>query len=221
VTDPKTGADQSPHPEPSATAGAEPDERARRRKRTEAYFNMWGVSVTIPADVIPVPDDGAVPVSVEQARGRALANCLLALRGQGLSQLEAFAFADAYEVWDHLTFDENQLILTEEPSGDAMLQAAWRYERLWVQLWALGVVRHMAFPDAEVDTSKALELCISRVALTPADSLQLNSRKDLLDAADIAWSAPIVMRAGASSLSAGVVHERAAAYDELFPGWRS
>lgn len=195
------------------------DPLVRRRRRTEAYFAMWGVNVTIPVEVIPVPSESATMIDAEHAKGRALANCLVALRGQGLSQLEAFAFADAYGVWDHLTFEENQFLLTEEPTGDAMLQSAWRYERLWVLLWSLQVVRHVAFADQEVDTARALELCVSGVALADGQSLQLRSTKELLDAADIAWCAAVVARASSTPMRAGVVYERAAAYDELFPGW--
>ena len=199
---------------------------ARRRRRTEKYLAMWGVNATIPIEVVAVPADSLTVADVATVRGRALTHCLLALRGQGLSQLEAFAFADAYAVWDHLTFDENQFILSEEPTGDAMLQAAWRYERLWVLLWAFGSVRHLAFSDAEIDSAKAIETCVAEVALvSPASSehpagLQLRESKELLDAADVAWCSQVVTRASTTPMLPGVVHERAAAFDELLPGWR-
>jgi Domain of unknown function (DUF4272) len=184
---------------------------------------MWGVNATIPIDVLRVPTEGVVTqvASAPYVGGRALSSAVLALRGQGLSQLESFAFADAYAVWDHLTVEENDFVLTEEPSGEAMLQAAWSYERLWVHLWALGFVRHLAFSDTQVDTAVAIETCISGLAAAPPESLVLRPMKELLDGADVAWSSASVAKATTTTMHPSVVHERAAAFDELFPGWRS
>lgn len=182
---------------------------------------MWGVNATIPVEVLAVPAEPTSVASVAIVRGRALANCVVALRGQGLSQIEAFAFADAYRVWDHLTFEENQFLLTEEPGGDEMLQAAWRYERLWVQLWALHRVRHLVFADTQVDSAGAIETCISDVALVDESELRLRETKELLDAADIAWCATVVSLAASTPMQSGVVHERSAAFHEIIPGWRS
>ncbi len=182
---------------------------------------MWGVNATILPEVVAVPPDSVDCITASEVRGRALASCLMALRGQGLSQIEAFAFADAYGVWDHLTFEENQFILTDEPTGDEMLQAAWRYERLWVHLWALGRVRHLAFTDTQVDSAKALEVCVAEVALADHASLALREHKELLDAADIAWCERAIVRATTTPMQPGVVHERAAAFDEIVYGWPS
>ncbi len=202
-------------------SGPEDDAAARRRRRTEAYFAMWAVNATIPIDVVAVPCEPIDVATVATVRGRVLANCVLALRGQGLSQLESFAFADAYQVWDHLTFEENQFLLTEEPGGDEMLQAAWRYERLWVQLWALNKVRHLGFSDTQVDTAKAIEMCVSEVALLQPSALLLREPKELLDAADVAWCASVVARAATTPMQPDVVHERAMGFDEIIPGWRA
>ncbi len=202
-------------------SGTEDEAGARRRRRTEAYFAMWGVPATIPTDVLAVPCEPLAFASAAAVRGRALANCVMALRGQGLSQLESFAFADAYHVWEHLTFEENQFLLTEEPLGDEMLQAAWRYERLWVHLWALDRVRHLVFADTQVDTARAIEMCISEVALVRPADLRMREPKELLDAADIAWCASVIERAASTPMQSDVVHERAVAFDEIAPGWRS
>jgi Domain of unknown function (DUF4272) len=198
-------------------------EAQRRRKRTEAYLAMWAVPATIPVDVLAVPtEDLATSVATaEFLRGRALAAAVLALRGQGLSQLESFAFADAYSVWDHFTVSENDFILTEEPLGEAMLNAAWSYERLWVYLWAFGLVRHLAFADTQVDTAVAIRTCISGLATAPIESLSVRPIKELLDGADVAWCSAAVIRAGATTMQPSVVHERAAAFDDILPGWRA
>ncbi len=195
---------------------SEVDPLLRRRKRTEAYLAMWGVQAELPVNVLAVPSEAHVIVAeVAAVRGRALACCAMALRGQGLSQLEAFAFADAYEVWDHFTLAEHDFILTEEPGGTDMLQAVWNYERLWVFLWAFGLVRHLAFSDTQVDSSVAIEMCISGVATVPVETLQLRPMKELLDSADVAWCSEAVVRAADTPMHRSVVHERAMAFREL------
>ncbi len=197
------------------------DEAHRRRTRTQKYLSMWGVSAELPLDVLAPPvESSAVVADVASVRGRALACCVNALRGQGLSLIETFAFADAYEVWDHFTVSENDFILTEEPTGAQMLQAAWNYERLWVHLWALGLVRHLAFSDTQVDSAVAIETCISGAATVAVDALSLRPIKELLDGADVAMCSAAVARAAKSlgqqiTMNPSVVHERALAFAEL------
>jgi hypothetical protein len=182
---------------------------------------MWGVPAQVPADVMAVPSESHFDIAdVEMCRSRGLATCVMALRGQGLSQLESFAFADAYEVWDHFTLVEHDFMLTEEPSGDEMLQAAWNYERLWIHLWAVGLVRHLAFSDTQVDSGAAIETCISGLATVSPESLQLRPAKELFDAADIAWCSEAIVRSSRATgqqttMHPSVVHERASAFREL------
>jgi hypothetical protein len=193
-----------------------PDDHLRRRKRTEGYLALWNVPAAIPVEVFPVPMsqsfDIAHPATI---RGRAMACVLIALRGQGLSQLETFAFADAYDVWPHLTVEEHDFVLTEEPSGDALLQHAWAYERAWVLMWAIHQVQHLAFADTPVDTSQVVETLISKVATVDASQFGYRLPKELYDAADIAWCAEIVAANAATSMNPSVVHERAQAFREV------
>ncbi len=77
----------------------ETDEGARRRKRTYAYLTLWGVSADLATVPVPLTSEVAIP-SLDAVIGRAKALALCSLKGQGLTQFEVFAFADAYEVWD-------------------------------------------------------------------------------------------------------------------------
>lgn len=204
--------------EPARQSAAEPDEpdavsseAAKRRKRTNAYLAMWGR----PADTSVVPvvlTDDAQVVDVGIARGRALSLALVALRGQGITQAEAFAFADAYGVWDHLTLAEHDFVLEPEPAGHDLIQFAWSFERLWIIEWALGVVRYVGFPDELVDTARALEACIVSVATVDSSELSLRPKKDLLDLADVTRCCVAL---GDGPVNRGVVIERARAFADL------
>lgn len=207
-----------------AVPGAEAfDETARRRKRTVGYLKLWGLDVDLSPLPVPTAETHATR-DIVAVVGRAKALCLLALKGQGLSQRESFAFADAYEVWDHLTVPENDFVLEHEPTREELVQYAWRFEGLRVMEWALGLVRHLSFPVDPADPARTTELCVHEI-LAPhlGTTLELRSAKELFDAADVARSLAVITAAVAAMpdapvvLHPGVVHERMSAFDWLVP----
>jgi Domain of unknown function (DUF4272) len=172
---------------------------------------MWGREADTSIVPVVLADDAKL-VDVAAARGRALALALVALRGQGITQAEGFAFADAYEVWDHLTLPEHDFVLEPEPTGDELIQFAWCFERLWVVEWALNAVRYVGFPDMAVDTAKASEACIRQLATVSASELEFRPLKELLDLADVTRCCAAM---GDGPVDRGIVIERARAFTEL------
>ncbi len=199
------------------------DEPSRRRKRTIGYLQLWGLTVDLSS--LPIPIESSVNIrSGEEVIGRAKALCLVSLKGQGLSQYESFAFADGYDVWDHLSVVENDFVLEQTSSETDLLQYSWRYEGMLVMLWALGITKHLGFPAEPTDPAKALERCMTGV-LVPTSEIKpmptLRTPKEILDAADvanslraIAASTPLDQPAPAD-LHRGVVHERSLAFNWL------
>jgi hypothetical protein len=194
------------------------DEAARRRKRTLGYLKLWGIDVDLTALAVPVVEHG-LP-NTASVIGRAKALCLVALKGQGLSQHEAFAFADAYGVWDHLSLEENDFVLTPDPSHADLVQYAWRFEGLGVLVWALGLANHLGFPAESADPGKAVERFVVGVLAPETDRsgappVTRRSDKELLDAADVAFALEAICRSvrvdqpAPAQLHRGVVHERA------------
>jgi hypothetical protein len=191
------------------------DEAAKRRRRTVGYLSLWKVEVDLGAVPVPTSQTAALQSAADTCN-RAMALCLLALKGQGLTQLETFAFADAYGVWDALDAQETDFILDAEPTGDAVLNYAWKYEGLHALEWALGLNRHLIFPVDPIDPAKVLEIAIRAIATVEADRRpRLRTPKELLDAADVARClaaiAASARREGVpmpGDLHPGVVHER-------------
>jgi Domain of unknown function (DUF4272) len=197
------------------------DEAARRRKRTVGYLRLWGLDIDLSPLPVPTVDTHGTR-DIVAVVGRAKALCLLALKGQGLSIRESFAFADAYEVWQHLTVDENDFVLDNEAAPQTLVQYAWRFEGLRVMEWALGLVKHLSFPIDPADSAKATELCMQEI-LVPhvGTTLELRPAKELLDAADITMSLSVITAAilampeAPVALHPGVVHERMSAFNWL------
>ena len=190
------------------------DEGAKRRRRTDAYCRMWALPV--PQEPAPVVLAAGVAIRTSaNVRGYALLQCLVGLKGQGLTHVEVFAFADAYGLWDVMNVDEHDFVLDAEPEPSVKVQMAWRFEQANVLLWALGQVRHLHLPDQPVDPGSMLASALP--ALADASSSALRADRDLLDATDVALRLEALADAGVTTLHRGVVHERAQAFRWLCP----
>jgi Domain of unknown function (DUF4272) len=197
------------------------NEASKRRKRTNAYLSMWAIDADLTAVPVPVASEIALPPR-EAVIGRAKALALCSLKGQGLTQHEVFAFADAYEVWGHISIAENNYILDPDPEPGFDVNNAWRYEGVKVLEWCLGLVRHLGFPEKPGDAAEIIKVCIEQLCAAVDPSVQLRSVKDLLDAADVARSLDAVAQVLAatgqpmpSGLDAGVTFERQLAFTWL------
>ncbi len=197
------------------------DEATKRRKRTNAYLSMWAIDADLTAVPVPVASEITLPTR-DAVIGRAKALALCSLKGQGLTQHEVFAFADAYEVWGHISIPENDYILDPAPEPGITVNNAWRYEGVKVLEWSLGLVRHLGFPDKPGDAAEVVKVCIERLCAKVDPSIELRSPKELLDAADVARSldavAQVLSATGQpmpSGLNAGVTFERQLTFDWL------
>jgi Domain of unknown function (DUF4272) len=197
-------------------------EAFKRRKRTEGYLKLWNIETDL--SVLPVPLESSVHIpTADLVAGRAKALCLVALKGQGLSQYETFAFSDGYEVWDHLTIAEHDFVLDPSPPPHDLVQYAWRYEGMLVMLWALSLTKHLGFPVDPYDSAKAVERCMQGVLLPFSEKKPLpdcRSTKELLDARDVANALNALALAvpdqpAPAGLHRGVVYERHLAFTWL------
>ena len=149
-------------------------EAQRRRNRTIGYLKLWGIETDLSTLSIPLEATSIMATTAEIV-GKAKVFCLLSLKGQGLTLREVFAFADAYEVWEHVSVAENNYILDEASTESTDVQFAWRYEALNALLWALGHTKHLGLPADASDPAKAVERCVQLV-LQP-DSQNAAARK--------------------------------------------
>jgi hypothetical protein len=208
------------------------DEAARRKKRTNAYCSMWAVPTVVfengaEADVVVAADrtvHGAGAI-----RWRAMSLALIALKGQGLSQHEVFGIADGWDLWDHLTLEENDFVLDPAPAPQELVNAAWRFEGVQVLAWAVGLVRHLAFADTPVDSGAITELVITSIAGAGppaadqvAEAWTVRPLAELLDGADVARRLALVSRAAVAAgidpvVHPGIAHERDLAFSWLLP----
>jgi Domain of unknown function (DUF4272) len=213
-------ANDEPKDPKGATKEVALTEAQRRRKRTLGYLKLWGIDTDLSTLSIPLEAATILATTAETA-GKAKVFCLLSLKGQGLTLVEVFAFADAYALWEHVSVTENNYILDEAAPESDDIQFAWRYEALNTLLWALGHSKHLGFPADASDPAKAMERCMQLV-LNPSSSGksmgEVRSAKQILDAADVAFALNAIAlsvpadQPAPADLHRGVVYERALAF---------
>jgi hypothetical protein len=134
----------------------------------------------------PLDDIALVLKETNAVIDRMLALLLTALKGNGLPQAEAAAFATAYDILPLLSPAELDFFHVEAPEEAARVVATWRFEAWWAALFALGWVPQLAFPDGHCEPDEPLQRLYaagSRTALYA--QMQLRPREELLAAADL------------------------------------
>jgi hypothetical protein len=209
-------------PTEGMTAAPGGSELERRSRRTRNYCDMWGMKLAPTVELQTLVAQGVALHTTEAVRLRALVETLMALKGQGLTQHEVFAFADAYTLWDAFTVEENDMVLERTVPPAQLIQLAWRFERVNVFGWALGKVRHLHFADHVVDSGELMKHLLPALASSVGASVvALRPEKELLDFADIHLALRAICHPDAitgafpGNLHPGVVHERATAFDWL------
>ncbi|MDB6040066.1 MAG: hypothetical protein JWM99_3907, partial [Verrucomicrobiales bacterium] len=110
---------------------------------------------------------------------------------------------------------ERAFIDDPSPTQHVRVQFAWRYECLWILLWALGYVETLERPDKICDVPKAVRHLRNRCTAEFICNSRLRSIAELLDEADLIyryhWAVAegrLKERPGPAGLEPDVVQER-------------
>jgi hypothetical protein len=161
-------------------------EAAARKQRSLAVLRREGVPINAFLPLIETEAD--IPRrATEEVALRALALLVVAVKGATADGALARAWLARLGVADALTPKERAFIDDPAPVRDTCVQFSWRYECLWVLLWALGFEAALGRPDRQMDVDRALgrfaalgrEGFLAQARLRPA--------AELLDAADLLY----------------------------------
>jgi hypothetical protein len=138
--------------------------------------------------------------SPEEVAKRAIALCAVALCGEGLEQQTAIVFLQERGLWEAATQKEKKFLLNKAPTQQERANFTWRYEGLWVLLWALGYVSQLAYPSEICDVPQAVET----IANTPAE--QFIAQASLRPLAEILEEADLIYRYDWAVVNARLQH---------------
>ncbi len=118
---------------------------------------------------------------------RAIALCLVALKGEGLEQEMIEKLINQYDISSEFTPKEKEFIENPNPSQHDRIQFAWRYECYWVMLWALGYIEKLDSPDKICDVQKAVLILKENGRNDFVKKAELRSQSEILNAADLIY----------------------------------
>ena len=189
-------------------------EALARKEKSSARLRQRNIPTSIH---LPVIEDtsSARKRSKEQIAHRAIALCIVAVKGEGLEQKEVLDLVKRYEAQSFFTPDEKKFIENPAPTKSERAKFGWRYEDYWVMLWALGYIDKLNYPDTICDVSKAVKTLLSKTPEKFVQDSQLRNLSEILDEADLIYrydwaavDARIHKRVAPARLNEEVVLER-------------
>jgi len=160
--------------------------------------------------------------TTEQVATRAMALCIVAVKGEGVEQEIIDKLIEDYKLASAFTAEEKEFIDNPNPTQHDRVQFAWRYECYWVMLWALGYIDELGRPDKICDVKLAVSFLRENGRDGFLQKAKLRPQSEILDAADLIyryhWAADdarINGRDAPAGLDGGVIMERHCALNWL------
>jgi len=155
------------------------------------------------------------PRTVEEIAYRALSLFAVAIKGEGLEQSIVDRVLRDYGLHAHLTPKESTFATDPSPARMDRVQFSWRYECVWVLLWALGYIENLNGPRQMCDVPRAARIIRERTAADFIAGTKQRSIAEVLDQADLIYryhwatrSARLKGQPAPAGLNGGVVQER-------------
>jgi hypothetical protein len=187
---------------------------ACRKHRSEEILRREGVPFI---DHLPfIESEAEVTLrSVEEAANRALTLCLVALKGEGLAQERVDQVLRFFGAEPHLSPQERAFVQNTTDYEKDRPTFSWRYEGLWVLLWALGFIDELGRPDRLCDVPRSVGIPIELGRKQFIERAGLRSVAEILDVTDLTfryhWATTEARLHGhlpTANLDPGVVYER-------------
>jgi len=186
----------------------------RRKKRSEELLKTQGIPINPSLPAIESEEE-TTPRSAKDIAKRAVGLCAVALRGEDLKQQEVISLLNGKDVLASATPEEKKFLLKNNPAGQEMINFKWRYESLWVLLWALGHAEDLGAPTSFCDVQRAVRMVLD---IPSEDFIQRAKSRlisEILDEADLIYrydwavvDARIKGEDPPGNLNPGVVYER-------------
>ncbi len=189
-------------------------EALARREKSIALLKQKGVTTI---QHLPVIEDSlsARKRTKEEIAHRAIALCLVAVKGEGLEHEKIQELVKRYDALSFFTPAERKFIEDPSPDQPERVQFSWRYEGLWTLLWALGYANSLDYPDAVCDVPKAVGFLRGKKTDEFVASAKLRDLSAILNEADLIYryhwavvNARLKKQDAPAGLDAGVVLER-------------
>lgn len=142
-------------------------------------FNKW----------LPIIEDEEEVITrgKEEIARRAIALCIVAVKGEGLEQETVLKLIEKYDVKEYFSPKESEFIFNESPSKHERIQFCWRYECYWVMLWALGYIDELHYPSDICDVPRSVRILANSTIEEFIANSKVRRKREILDDADLIY----------------------------------
>jgi hypothetical protein len=196
-------------------------EALERKARSIEFLTGKGVPTI---QHLPVIEDSQTARlrSPREIAERTVACTIAAVAGEsGDKQLAAELVRD-FKASSLLSPKEREFLASGITDKTARIQFSWRYERVWVLLWALGYVDQLRYPDTICDVPRLVTLVKGKTVASLLAGAKPRPFAEVLDAADFIYrldwavvNARVKKTKPPVGIDGGVVLERHAALNWL------
>ena len=165
-----------------------PRDAINRCKKTLAFLLEHDISV--PHHLPPVLGVAeTMPRSAAEVAQRALALFLVALRAESVAAKDEISVEELQTLrpisFQGLSPAETAFLHTDTPDELLVVSFSWRYEALYLLMWALQLFEDLPFPSEICDVPKLAKTMFSQDEQLFASQVSLRPTAELLDALDL------------------------------------
>ena len=210
VEDVDVSVDAKYHDEPAENATTK---QVARKKASESFLHSRGIKVN--GNLPFIPDEANIILRTKNmVIDRAYALMIIAVLGEGASR-EHLSRPIKEKNIDGFSPREMEILNTKALNDQEKAYAIWRYESLYVLLWALHLEEHLVYPDEICDVKTLVSKIFHPSREEFENNCQLRSKEEILDELDktyrMNWSCVDARVKGESlsgNINPSIVYER-------------
>ncbi|NJM82770.1 MAG: DUF4272 domain-containing protein [Tabrizicola sp.] len=161
-------------------------EAEARKARSIAMLEAADVRVLPSLPVIETEATSLRRAEAEVAE-RMIALAIVAVKGETADHAMGLSLIEQFGAAEFLTPDEAAFMADPEPSDFDRIQFSWRYEGVWMLLWALSLIDDPGPPSDIADVPRLAELLRDLGTEGVMAKARLRPQPELLDAADLIY----------------------------------
>jgi hypothetical protein len=162
------------------------DDQIARKNRSIDYCKQHEVPFINHLPYYPSEEETTLR-SQEEIINRMMALFYFVFIAEGSNVEELNGFDEAFQASQHLSPKEKAFIASDDRTELETVSAVWRYESLFVLLWALGFEDELDYPSGMCNPPEMIKMIIAEGRAGIEEKAQLRSKVTLLDQADLAY----------------------------------